>query len=378
MNYDMPRVCFVIPSFGLGGTERQLLRLMKGLSYDHEIMVICTRKEGAMAGDARRLAKVHILGMRSGWDLRTGGRVGKLFRAYRPDLVHTFMFGFDKAVNDAARKTGVAVVISSRRQLATWKEPRHLRLQREANKLVDCIVANSHAVAEFAIKQEGANPDLFQVIHGGVDTEQFQIDFDPGIVRQRYSLPFHTNIIGMVANLSPVKDHALFVAMAAELARRRPDVHFVSIGNGSIVDSMGQAIEKAGLSGRITSLASEAELPYLYKLMSVSVLCSKAEGFPNVVMESMASETPVVAAAVGGIPELIEEGDTGKLVRSRDPSDFADAVEWVLDNPKDAKAMAARALQRVTTQFSVARMVDGYRRLYGELLAAKGRAVRTL
>jgi D-inositol-3-phosphate glycosyltransferase len=102
--------------------------------------------------------------------------------------------------------------------------------------------------------------------------------------------------------------------------------------------------------------------------MDVAVLTSKNEGFPNVVMEAMASGTPVVAANVGGVPELIRSGETGILIDGRDPQAFADAIERCLDDPEASVAMADAALAHVREHLSVDSMVSNYRELYLRLL----------
>lgn len=365
----LTRVCYVIPSLQTGGTERQLLALMKGLISDHELTVVCTREAGALVGDARRLGVyVHELNGGAGWDFTMRRRIRHVFRSHRPDVVHTFMFGFDLAANRAARETGVPVVISSRRQLATWKKPRHIRIQRKANQLVDCIVANSKAVAEFAAAQEGTEPDFYRVIPNGIDADTFVSPADLNQIRLRFKIPFHTHVVGIVANFSPVKDHALFLDIADELMRRRADVHFLLVGSGPLRDEVMARIHKQAWDDRFTRVAAFEEIPDLYKVMSVSVLCSRVEGFPNAVIESMAAGRPVVAAAVGGIPEILEDGVTGKLVRNRTPVDFADAIELVLDRPEDSAVLAARASEYVRNTLTLDRMVAAYRNLYREML----------
>ncbi|HOV75603.1 MAG TPA: glycosyltransferase [Candidatus Hydrogenedentes bacterium] len=365
----MMRVCYVIPSLEIAGTERQLLYLLQGLARDCDLTVACTNRAGALAGEARRAgARVMELGVCSGWDPSAWWKLRRVFEAHRPDVVHSFLFGFDLYANLAARQTGVPVVISSRRQLATWKKRRHLFIQRRANQWVDCVVANSRAVAEFAIAQERADPRLFRIIPNGIAPDLFIRRADPHGLRPRYNIPPCSRVIGIVANFSPVKDHGLFVRMAGELRRRRADVHFLMVGIGPLVQSVESNLRARGLSDCFTRVASIADIADLYALMDVSVLCSKAEGFPNAILESMAASRPVVAAAVGGIPELIADGDTGRLIASRDPGAFADAVEWVLDHPEESRAMAARGASFVQDHFSVERMVEGYRALYAEFL----------
>lgn len=374
----LTRVCYVIPSLSLGGTERQLVQLTKGLVRDHEVMVVCTHHDGTLAGDARRYgAYVRVLGCHGGWDVTLGRRLGKVFRAHKPDVLHTFLFGFDLLANRAARKAGVAVVVSSRRQLATWHKRRHVYFQRMANRLVDAIVTNSRAVADFAIEQERADRALFRVIPNGIDAYDFVSGKDLREIRLRYRIPFNRRVVGIVANFSPVKDHHLFVDTARELLRRRADLHFLMVGNGPLVKAVRRRISRSRMpEDCFTRISTVAELADLYAVMDCSVLCSKAEGFPNVVIESMAAGTPVVAPAVGGIVELVRHEQTGRLVSTREPEDFADAVEWVLDHRSESDAMARRAAQFVRADLTIENMVEAYRALYAELLAkaaGKGR-----
>jgi len=366
----MTRICYVIPSLGVGGTERQLCLLVRELVSEFDVSVVCTRLEGALAGDVRRAgAKLRVIPASSGWDFRFRGRLRQYLRMHKPDILHTFLFGFDYFANRAARDAGAPVVVSSRRQLATWKKRRHVWMQQRANRLVDAVVANSAAVADFAAKQESADPGLFRVIPNGICPDEFAASPNERVLRLRYKIPFHRHVVGMVANFSPVKDHELFVAAAYELLRRRADVHFLMVGDGPRAGAIEKLIDKGGARECFTRVSTTSELPDLYALMDVSVLCSRVEGFPNAVLESMAAGKPVVATSVGGICELIRDGETGRLVATRNAADFAEAVASVLDDPEGGRATGRRAAAEVAQRYSVEAMVDAYRRLYGELLA---------
>ncbi len=365
----MTRICYVIPTLSVGGTEKQLLALMRELVRDHEVTVICTSHAGALGGDARRLgAYVRELYLRGGWDPRMRSRLRRVFRSHRPDILHTFLFGFDYQANRAARETGVPVVISSRRQLPAWKKCRHIRLQRKANGLVDCIVANSQAVAQYAFAQENADPALFRIIHNGIAVESLKTLADPGHVRARYNIPPRKRVVGMVANFSPVKDYPLFVKIAGELLKRRDDVHFLAVGTGPMVKPVWRLIKRAGHEIHFTRVATLSEIADIYSIIDVSVLCSQAEGFPNAVMESMAARRPVVAASVGGIPEIVRDGETGRLIDGRDPAVFAEAIDALLSDDHAAQRMGEAGQAHVRDHLSVQRMGEAYRKLYAELL----------
>lgn len=367
---SLRRISYVIPTLNAGGTERQLVYLLKGLVHDHELSVVCTRTAGDLAGEIRRLGVVvRELPGWGGWDFTVRRRVRQVFRSHRPDILHTFLFGFDLPVNRAARETGVPVLVSGRRELADWMRPRHLRMQRMANRYVDCIVANSRAVAEFAREREGIDPELVRVIHNGVDADSFVSRMGPEALRQRYNLPKSRHVVGMVANFSPVKDHELFLSVAEELMRRRSDLHFLLAGKGPLRESVVQKVYARNWEDRFTVTWAIAELADVYALMDVCVLCSKREGFPNALIEAMAAGTPVVAGAVGGIPELIQDGVTGRLVETRRPEVFADAIAGLLDDAAERTRLAGRASAYVREHLTVDRMVDAYRALYAELLA---------
>jgi len=364
----MRKIIFVIPSLAAGGTERQLVHLIKGLEKNFNITIVCTRTGGAWAGNVRRHARVEVLGLRGGWDPRMTKRLTRMFRKFKPDIVHSFMFGFDYVVNVAARQSRVPIVVSSRRQLADWKKPRHIRLQKKANPLVDAIVANSHAVAAFASAQEESSIDSYRVIHNGIDSTAMLSNVAPAVVRKRFRIPKSKFVVGMVANMSPVKDYPLFVETAAEILRRREDVHFLMVGHGPEAGSILRKIKKMHLLDSFTGIKTVSELPDLLRLFSVCALTSKVEGLPNVVMEAMAAKVPVVASSVGGIPELVENEKTGLLVPLRTPERFADAIERCLDEVGDTQSRVQRAYTNITLEFSLPKMVDGYEKLYDELI----------
>ncbi len=372
----MIRVCYVIPTLSVGGTERQLLHLIRGLVHEHEITVVCTSHDGALAGDVRRLgAMVHVLDLWGGWDPRGFSKLRQLFRRHRPDILHTFLFGFDLAANRAARETGVPVVISSRREIADWRKKRHLRVQGKANSLVDMVVTNSQAVADYTAKTEGLESERLRVIPNGCEADAFVSQSDPDQLRIRFRIPPKARLVGMVANFSPVKDHRLFLATAKELIKRRgKDIHFLLVGSGPLRKDIERLIHSARLEHHFTRVASLDEIRDLYRIMEVSVLCSRLEGFPNVLLEAMAARVPVVASAVGGIPELLDNGTMGHLVTQHEPGAFADVIERVLDQPEETKELCERAAAYVRERYTVSAMVEAHRELYHKLLAASSRA----
>lgn len=366
-----PKICFVIPTMEPGGTERQLLLLMAGLKDEFDITLICTREEGKLYEQARDLAQeVCVLGCSTGWDFRLIGKLSRLFRRIRPDVVQSSLFGFDYWATRAARKAGVPVVITTRRELAEWQEGRHLWLVRKANTLTDAIVANSHAVARYAAEREEEDEARYRVIYNGLPLSAFT-RHDPGPARQRFGIPLDAKVVGMAANFTEIKDHQLFILAADHTKREIPDVHFLLLGQGPGRDGVLHAMESNVGPDRVHLHHTLDEMPLAYAAMDVCVLTSKMEGAPNVLIEAMAAGRSVVASAVGGIPELVEHGVTGLLESSREPALFGDKIFSLLRDPDLRTRMGAAGRERARTHFSVERMVAEHTALYRELLEAK-------
>jgi len=356
----------------VGGSEIQLLHLMKALANDFELSLICTRSEGALIGDARRAgAHVRVLDAPSGWDFRVERRLYRIFSAHTPHIMHSYLGGFDLFANKAARKAGIPVILSSRRELALWQKPRHRFIQRRANAHVDCIVANSRAVAEYASKREREPLGSYRIIYNGIDAEQFVATIPREQILDRFRLPPHSLNVGMVANFSPVKDHRLFLDMADQLLQIRQDVHFVLVGTGRLVDRIGDLIRRRRQEQFFTRIGTVGEVSDLLHAMDVVVNTSKSEGFPNAIIEAMAARRPCVAARVGGIPEMLQHEKTGLLVDQRTPEAYANAVNGLLGNARQRETLGQAAGVWVRDHLPMDAMVSAHRQLYHELLQQK-------
>ncbi len=365
----LPRVCYVIPSLAEGGTERQLLYLAEGLAEKWDQTILCTGALGEWAAAAAKFASVKTLNCRGGWDIRAYSRALAAFRAARPDVVQTFLSGFDFWINKAARRTGVPVVVSARRELADWMRPRHLFMQRAANRYVDAIVANSHAVLEYARIRERLPAHIrTDVIYNGVPAAQRSSDAGRADARRKLNIAADCLHVGMVANFSPVKDHALFLDIADQLSRSRGDVHFLLTGTGPLRDSIAQEVEVRGLYDRVHLLGPDVGVGTAYAAMNLFVLTSKVEGCPNVVLEAMAHGLPVVAGRVGGVPEIVRDGDTGVLVDSRDPREWSRVIESIMSVPDRRIMLGTAGHARVASEFAVEKMTSAYDALYRSLL----------
>jgi glycosyltransferase involved in cell wall biosynthesis len=189
--------------------------------------------------------------------------------------------------------------------------------------------------------------------------------------RAQLGLPAEGPIVGCVGRLVPVKDHDTFFEAARRVLQARPDTTFVLAGDGESRDRL-QRVATDMLGDRVRFLGWVHDLPTLYAAFDVVALTSKLEGTPVALIEAAAAGKPVVATNVGGVSEVVRDGNTGLLVPPRDAVAVAANVLTLLDDPQGAARMGEEGARWVRDRFSDRRMADDLTELYDSLLARTG------
>jgi glycosyltransferase involved in cell wall biosynthesis len=295
------------------------------------------------------------------------------FRRYlaRNDIriVHTYMekaaiFGVLAAAGQRHCR-----IITSRLNIGYWYTPFYRRFFGILNRLTTRILANSEGVKQVTEQEEHVNPAKIDVIYQGVDTlRNSPGPGDPGIAKT-LGIPTGAEVVGLIANLRPVKDVELFLRAARHVSDVFPNVVFLVIGNGPMRQELGQLASQLGISDKVIFSDSRVTVPNALRLMSIGCLSSKSEGFSNAILEYMAAGLPVVATDVGGNREAILDGQTGYLVRERKPEAFAQAIIDLLRSPDLRASMGQQGMKRCRDMFDVGntirRLEDYYTSLIG-------------
>jgi glycosyltransferase involved in cell wall biosynthesis len=320
------RVLFVIPELSIGGTERQVLLLARALmAGGHTVRVLALRK-------ARRpqpgwgSIDVHVLGDVRPFSPRLFFAAYRALYEFRPGVVHTFLFGFDLWVSIASRVAGIPTVLSSRRQLPTWRKRRHLAWQNAGNRFVDGVIANSEAAAEYACCHErGLNRGRVFVLPNA---------YEPRDERdETASLPLPgpgERCILNVANLWPGKGQDLLLAAFRRVHERHPDTRLWLVGEGDERQRLEQQALTLGVAEAVVFAGRRHDIPSLLARAALYVHASRIESSPNAVLEALAHGTPVIACADGGTAELLAGGRYGRLAPSGDTDALAIQMEDVL------------------------------------------------
>jgi glycosyltransferase involved in cell wall biosynthesis len=215
----------------------------------------------------------------------------------------------------------------------------------------------------------GVPPDRLAVIHNAIVTEHYESEAHPrGVFRARFGIPADAYVVGYIGRLNPEKGQSLLLNAAARIAASRPRPWLAFVGDGPDRAALEREAAALGLSDRVVFTGHLSDVRPVYRDLDVLALTSYTEGFPNVLLESLCMGTPVIATDVGGVRELIQDGDTGVLVPPGSAAAIATGLVKLMDQREWAKALAVRGKQLVFERY---RFLDRVRReeaLYREIL----------
>jgi glycosyltransferase involved in cell wall biosynthesis len=298
-------------------------------------------------------------------------RLARRLRERRIDVLHTYLVSANIYGAVAARLARVAV-ITSRRDTGFSRNWR-LRLveERLINPLVDRVVAVSPAVAEVTRRERGLPPGRLVTIENGVDVEAWKPEGQPRAeARRELGLREDEVAVGVIGHLSPVKGHADFLQAAARVSAEAPRTRFVLVGDGPLRTALEALATTLGLRARVVFAGIRADMPRVLSALDVVAVPSHSEGMSNALLEAMAMALPVVATMVGGNPNVVRDGVTGRLVPPRDPSALARVLVELVADPAARQALGRAARRHVADHLSLSGMVRRYEELYRGLAGA--------
>jgi glycosyltransferase involved in cell wall biosynthesis len=358
-----------------GGPERQMLGLARSLSEADESVFVSFAEGGRCRPflSAARQQGFEAVGLK--YDTpRLGSAVNEiaeLLAELQADVLCCHGYKANLLGRRAARRHGIPAVAVARGWTGeSWRVRLYERIDRWHLRKMDRVVCVSEAQAE-RVRRCGVPPDRVRVIRNAIDPDRFSTLTTRYRSRlERYFRPARTLLVGAAGRLSPEKGFDVLVSAAARVVQRQPSAGFVLFGEGACRESLQQQIKAAGLSSAFVLGGFRPDLDRFLPHFDLFVLPSHTEGLPNVVLEACAAGVPVVATAVGGTPEVIEDGVTGHLVPAGNPEMLAYRIETLLANAAERRGLGRCGRLHVLEQFGFAAQADQYRRLFEELCPA--------
>jgi glycosyltransferase involved in cell wall biosynthesis len=239
-----------------------------------------------------------------------------------------------------------------------------LEVHRAVNSHLSVVCKQSY----FHALGLGVNPSHLSCETNGVDTQVFRPRARaPGGLRESLGLDATTPLVGFIGRLSPEKGPEVFVRAALLLQGRQSPAQCVFIGEGPMQAELAALSERLGLRGRLHFAGLRDDMATVYNELDVAVSTSHSEAMPLALMEAMASGLPVIATRVGGVPDIVEHGQTGWLVASGDFDDIAGRCAALVNDPALRQRMGERGRLRTIERFELGESVDRVGRLLNRL-----------
>jgi len=367
-------VCLLSDTVGLdAGTERQVVETAKRLNKDRfHVHVVCLEDSPQLRSleGVCNIAVFPTDSVNSWSGLVQMRRFRRYLRQHRIQIAHAYM-----------NKTGLfavltslgsdRIVITSRLNTGYWYTPRYQALFKLMNLRTNAMMANSIEAKRIADETEGLAPDRVRVVYQGVDMTKFRRGLGDPSACDWLGIPNDERVVGIVANLRPVKDHKLFLRAAKIVADEINDVAFLLAGRGELYQELCDLSCALGIRDRVFFTQGEGQVMDCLARMSIGCLTSISEGFSNAIMEYMAAGLPAVAIDVGGNRDAIIDGETGYLVSERSPEAFAKPLIELLGNEKLRASMGEKGYQRCVENFEVGKTIGQLEEFYESLVASR-------
>ncbi|GMV92485.1 MAG: glycosyl transferase [Candidatus Hydrogenedentota bacterium] len=357
----------------LANRDRFEVDLISGPTYGSEGSI-----EGAVAEAGFEILRVpHLVRSPNPWqDFLAYQELKRLFRERRYDIVHTHTSKAGYLGRLAAAHTGVPILVHTphghiffgyfNRVLTAF----FTALERQAARKTDRLIAlTDRGIKEHLLRGVG-RPEQWEAIFSGIDLNPYAQAIERrASTREILGIKMDEFVVGAVGRLEPVKGFAYFVEAARAIAESVPESRFILVGDGSLADSL--RAQAADLGERFRFLGLRHDVPDLMAAFDLCLVPSLNEGMGRVVLEAGAAGAPVVASRVGGIPEIVRDGDTGILVPPQSAGAVVEAVLRLHGDPA-LRSRMSEAARSLTASYGLDQMVRRIEDLYERLIEEKG------
>jgi glycosyltransferase involved in cell wall biosynthesis len=364
-----PRLLRVITRLNIGGPARQALMLHRALpelGYTCELVSGAPqRDEGAFPPPADRYVLVDALRRETDFvaDARAIRALTALMRRWQPDIVHTHTTTAGGLGRIAGRRAKVGILVHTFHghvlsgYLSGPQTKALVAAERYLARRTDALISVSSRVRDELLALGIGREDQWRVVPLGLELGDLLTGPAPSAPsRAALGLPPEGPLVGIVGRLVAIKDHETFLTMAARVAAEHPDAVFVVAGDGDLRGAL-EARARRLLGDRVRFLGWATDLPVLYGALDIVVLTSRNEGTPVALIEAGAAGRPTVATDVGGVPEVVRDGETGFVEPAGDAAALAARVGLLLDDPERAAAMGRAARAHALERYGLERFL---------------------
>ncbi len=385
---DKIKILRIIARLNIGGPSIHVVNLTHYLSDDRFSSKLIIGKEAPHEGNMLHLAKekgvepimLEALGreLHPLKDLSTLWKLYRIIRNERPDIVHTHTAKAGTLGRIAAKLAGVPIIIHTfhghifHSYFGKLKTRIFLLIEQVLALFTTKIIAISEKQKEELVALGVAPEKKFTVIPLGFELEKFVNVPRTGELRKTWGIAQDEKVIGIIGRLVPVKNHAALIPIMQDVLRTYgPKIKLAIIGKGELEGTLQEQFRAAGLERNVVFAGWHHELEKVYPELDIVVLTSLNEGTPVALIEAMACGVPVISTEIGGVADIVKDGEWGFLVPRGDHAAFADRIVTLLSDRPLCEQFVQKGRAFAFKTFSVTRLVSDIRALYDRLITAR-------
>jgi len=358
----------------MGGVEIATLRLTEATSDQFRHIAFCLRDAVALRESFEKLGIETMTYKPPEPSLRHAVRfygesksVARQLRAARVDIVH-----FAEVTAYPSTLAALLAHVRIACHIRVSRPRLGLRLRLCLLPIHHYIFVSQEAERTFALSLPASKA---HVIYDAIEIPAAETSAAIAQTRRELCIPEGSAVVGTVARVNPQKDYFTLASAAVEVLRKHPDTRFLIVGDNALVDwnrkhyeEVHQKLNELGIANNFIFTGHREDVTRLIAAMDLCVLCTHREGFPLSILESMAMRKPIVATAVGGIPEIVIPGVTGYLHQHENSKELADAIIHLIENPEEAKRIGDAGYEHVRQNYSRQKFVDEISRAYWDVM----------
>jgi len=372
-------IVYFIDGLGMGGAERLMVPILRNLSREYFAPRVCVfqvRDGNPVAKDLRALEiPVDLLPIPFLRDVTALPRLFKYLKDVKADLVHTQLELADNLGNIAAKLLhlpSVSTIHTMPSQKMKIKSKLHQNLELFSLRyFCDLTISVSEEARQFHLGISKAAPNTVRTIYNGIDLRNFaDLDHERerASVRKEFGVPGNVKLLTTVAVLRELKGIQFMLRALPAILSAHPSTYYLIVGDGSYREALETEADKAGVKDRVIFAGQRSDIPRLLAASDLFILPTLTEALPTVLAEAMAARLPIIASAVGGVPEMVVDGQNGCLVHPSDPQELSDVCIALLSDFEKQKAMGAAGWQIVNDKFNIQEQIKQLTILYKDLI----------
>jgi glycosyltransferase involved in cell wall biosynthesis len=289
---------------------------------------------------------------------------GIVLKRLKIDLLHVHHIPLWQNIWLAANFAKIPVVLTEHAKYSISRSGKLQDASRRAVRLVDCFTTVSEDLKNYFVNELGIREKSIMVVPNGIDTSRFSPGPRTKALNDLLPDKFEGKVLISVGRLTEAKDQITLLSAIELLRKQSRNIYLILVGDGEMRKPLEKEIAQKKLTDCVYLAGSRSDVDQLLPGADAFILSSKREGFPMAILEAMAAGLPVIATKVGGIPEVIQDGQNGILVPAQDPVSLVNAICRVLDESELAADLARKARLTIEKKYSLTTITEAYSRIY--------------